>query len=485
MRACAFTASLIVTTALAGVAAAETYYVDPGGDDGASGLMGSPWLTLQHAADSVAAGDTVMVQPGNYAGMNVTTGGVDGMPITFSAENGVVVDGDNPDTPDGINVEDADWVVIEGFTVVGRTRTGIRCALGDHVTIRNNVARDNGNWGILTGFCNDLLIEGNECSGSIDEHGIYVSNSADRPIVRRNVSHDNNANGLHMNGDVSLGGDGLIEDAVVEGNVFYGNGAAGGSAINCDGCQRALIQNNLAYDNHASGISLYAIDAAMGAQDNIVVNNTIVVAADGRWALNIQDGSTGNTAYNNVLLNLGDGGSIDISMDSLPGFVSDFNVTADLFTTDGGTPLTLAEWQAQTGQDASSLVAAPDSIFVDAGADFHLAAGSSPVDAGTAMNAPATDLEGVPRPQGAAVDIGAYEWCEGDCSGAGGGPPVGAGGGGSGPGSGPSGSGGSAADDIAGEESGCGCAVPGSSASRPAALFLVLGLALAARRRQR
>ena len=34
----------------------------------------------------------------------------------------------------------------------------------------------------------------------------------------------------------------------------------------------------------------------------MVVNNTISIAADGRWALNIQDGSTGNTVLNNILL---------------------------------------------------------------------------------------------------------------------------------------------------------------------------------------
>ncbi len=39
-------------------------------------------------------------------------------------------------------------------------------------------------------------------------------------------------------------------------------------------------------------------------KNNIVVNNkTILVASDGRWALNIQDGSTGNHLYNNILWN--------------------------------------------------------------------------------------------------------------------------------------------------------------------------------------
>ncbi len=41
--------------------------------------------------------------------------------------------------------------------------------------------------------------------------------------------------------------------------------------------------------------------------------------------------------------------------------------------------------------------------------DYHLRPGSPAVDAGTATGAPAADLEGTPRPQGAGVDMGAYE----------------------------------------------------------------------------
>jgi len=51
-----------------------------------------------------------------------------------------------------------------------------------------------------------------------------------------------------------------------------------------------------------------------------------------------------------------------------------------------------------------------DPLFVDAGAgDFRLQAGSACINTGTADRAPATDILGVPRPQGAGVDMGAYE----------------------------------------------------------------------------
>ncbi len=88
--------------------------------------------------------------------------------------------------------------------------------LCDHVTIRGNVAQDNGRWGIFTGCCDDLVIEGNVASGSCIEHGIYVSNSGDRPVIRGNVVRSNDKNGIHMNGDLSVDCDGTTpQDGVI------------------------------------------------------------------------------------------------------------------------------------------------------------------------------------------------------------------------------------------------------------------------------
>src|SRR6185312_9392642 len=149
-----------------------------------------------------------------------------------------------PKTPDGINLEGASYMTLKGFTINGRTRAGIRAVKCQHVTIRDNTMDRNGYWGILTGFCDDLLIDHNVASRSIRQHGIYVSNSGDRPVILRNLAWGNSANGIHMNGDASYGGDGIISGALVEANVVYGNGATGGSGINCDGVQNSLIRNN-------------------------------------------------------------------------------------------------------------------------------------------------------------------------------------------------------------------------------------------------
>lgn len=400
------------------------YVVSPSGNDLAAGTAAAPWKTLQHAAEEVGPGDFVTVKPGNYAGFHLETSGAEGSPITFFGEPGVLVNQPNPIRTDhGINLENASWVVVDGFAVTGMIQAGIRSVgfdgdkFASHVTIRNSHAYNNGKWGILTGFVNDLLIETNETSRSVIEHGIYVSNSGDRPIIRNNRSWGNNANGIHINGDIDVGGDGIISNALVSGNIIYDNGENGGSGINMDGVQDSRIENNLLYNNHHSGISLYQINGGEPSTGNVVVNNTVYMASDGLWALNIQNGSTGNTVRNNILVSQSSSrGAIDISSSSLAGFTSDYNAVISRFTTNGGSSnQTLSQWQSSTNQDSHSAVATAAQLFVNpvagTGADYHLlASATAAINKGTNQFAPLVDLEGLARPVGALFDIGAYEW---------------------------------------------------------------------------
>jgi hypothetical protein len=427
------------------------FYVAPpaaGGNDANTGDKDHPWATLQHAADQVMPGDSVVVMPGEYTGFHLQTGGLAGQPITFAAQPGAYIVDSNANaenghghTPDGINIENWDappaigYVRIEGFIIDGdrwpdtdgvpgpdaRPRTGIRIAgspdtgFAHHIEIRNNVCLNCREWGILTGHADDMVIEGNECAYSRNQHGIYHSNSGDRALISGNILHDNFACGLHMNGDLSSGGDGIISNCVIENNVVYGNGAGGGSGINCDCVQDSTIRNNLLFDNHASGISLYQIDGAEGSTGNFITNNTIIQANDGRWGVNIRDASTGVTLRNNILLTRHSfRGGISLGPDCVSGFTSDSNATCDRFTLDDGdSVISLAAWQGSTGQDAGSINATPAALFINPlgslAEDYLLKAGSPAINAGGAQNAPNTDLRNVPRPAGPKFDIGCFE----------------------------------------------------------------------------
>ena len=412
--------ALVIASVLAwsGTALAETYYVDPRGDDGAAGTEAAPWATLQRAAERVAPGDTVMVRAGTYRGFDLRISGTQEAPIRFVAEGGAIINLDNPETPDGINLENVSWIEVEGFTVTNVSRSGIRAAECGAVTRRRNRIDAVGTWGIFTGFCDDLLIVDNQISGAGRQHGIYVSNSGDRPIVRGNTVWDCNESGIQLNGDRNEGGDGVISGALIEENIIHHTGREGGAAINLDGVVDALIRNNLLYENRANGVSIFRIDGGAPSTGNRVINNTIVMPAKTRWAVHAWDASTNTTIVNNILLSDHDTrGAIDLSADSVPGLVSDHNIVIGRFTLDDAeTILDLDAWRRATGQDASSFVATADDLFADPRQDvYEPKPGNPAIDKGRDIEgAPTRDLSRHARPAGAALDIGAHEWCKAD-----------------------------------------------------------------------
>ena len=341
-------------------------YVSLDGLDTNPGTSDLPLRTLQKAADAVEPGDIVTVRPGEYKGFmigyekNAATG-VPGRPIIFRAEPGVFINA-KAKLGDGINIEKGSWITIEGFTVKGMKRAGIRAAGGgSNIFIRNNVCSGNSVWGIFTSHIADVLIENNVCSGSLKEHGIYHSNSGDRPIIRGNTSFGNKGCGIHVNGDKSQGGDGLVSNALIEGNTLYGNGRGGGSAINCDGVINSVIRGNILYGNLNSGISLFRYNGATPSHNNVVEFNTIVNSPlSDNAALNIKDGSTGTTVTGNILLSsrAKEASYLSISDDSLEGYTSDYNIVSP----NVNSWTSIEAWRSKTGQDAHSMISNPVAV---------------------------------------------------------------------------------------------------------------------------
>src|SRR5690349_5110339 len=105
----------VFTATSSGVNAAQ-YFVSTTGSDTAAGTSDAPWRTLQRAANIVGPGDKVTVRQGNYTGFYLDTSGTAAAPIEFFAEPGVLINQRNATTPDGINLEGASYVVIDGFS---------------------------------------------------------------------------------------------------------------------------------------------------------------------------------------------------------------------------------------------------------------------------------------------------------------------------------------------------------------------------------
>jgi parallel beta-helix repeat protein len=393
----------------------QIYYVSPTGSDANAGTASLPFRQIRKAISLVQPSDTILVTDGDYLGFDLFNKlGTSNAPITIRAlgTNAVVTKTtDRTDNRDTIHVEDCAYVVVDGFRSFNANRAAMRIQGGHHVTVRNCVFGNNATWGLFTGFSDDLLIENNDCYGSVTQHGIYVSNSGDRPTLRGNRCHDNFGGGIQLNADVNIQpGDGIITGALLENNVIYNNGAGGGGAFNLDGVQDSVVRNNLLFNNHASGIIFFQIDGAEGPRGNLVCHNTIDMAADGRWALNFLQTTGTNVAQNNILLTrhsfrggLRFGDATDVANTG-----SDYNIVTRI-TPDDNAVLTLAEWQAQ-GHELHSITGTLAGVFVDADAgNYFLNTNSPALNAAQPIADLVTDLEGSARPVSAGPDIGCYE----------------------------------------------------------------------------
>ncbi len=145
-----------------------TYYVRTDGSDansGGSNTAGGAWLTIQKAAATMLAGDTVLVQPGTY-GETVTPAnhGTVGNPITYQAAGAVVIDGNNIRCQ-ALDVSGTDYLTFDGFEVTDQPDCGnsaIKIDNSDNIVIRNNVIHDTGRDAVnFYGTSSNGLVENN------------------------------------------------------------------------------------------------------------------------------------------------------------------------------------------------------------------------------------------------------------------------------------------------------------------------------------
>ncbi|MCP3682748.1 MAG: DUF1565 domain-containing protein [bacterium] len=114
----------LLVTSLAVTAAGNEYYVSKSGSDSNPGTKEQSWRTVQKAANTLTAGDTVYVRAGTYYidGQIIPKySGEYGKPITYAAHPGetVTLDGSNTDYNFRglIYINQKEYIVIDGFRI--------------------------------------------------------------------------------------------------------------------------------------------------------------------------------------------------------------------------------------------------------------------------------------------------------------------------------------------------------------------------------
>ncbi len=233
-------------------------------------------------------------------------------------------------------------------------------------------------------------------------------------------------------GAVSLGGSGAIPGTFlhVSGVQFYANGARFGGAIDVDSGAGALIANSTFEGNFTSNFG-GAIDVFNGTLTavNVTFYGNIAASSSGGGALYL--GSNGSATLRNCTLagnrapsGAADGGGLKVSNGSLilsnsiiAGNLSAFNADISGSLTSQGYNLVQnrggsAGWIASDLPNGSNPQLGPIGLNLPGSTRTMSISPVSPAyNAIPGCNgAPSADQRAVPRPQGAACDIGAYEW---------------------------------------------------------------------------
>jgi hypothetical protein len=274
-----------------------TFYVATTGSDSNPGTYSSPWLTIQHAANTVTSGATVYVMGGTYnEAVNFPNSGTESEPITFESYPGqtALISGSNVSccssnpgssgnlTEGLVTIVDGSYITISGFAIANFTTNHSRytpagvwiTGAGTGVQISNNLvynitttAGAEGNafgiavYGTSIAPISELVISGNEVYDlkTGESESVNTDGNVTHFKITNNIVHDNYNIGIDAIGDEGVGPTGYDVSTYgeISGNTVYNisgivNPGEGKSydadGIYCDGCAYVTIENNWIYN---------------------------------------------------------------------------------------------------------------------------------------------------------------------------------------------------------------------------------------------
>lgn len=267
-----------------------SYYVSKSGNDSNPGTIRLPWLTIQHAANSVSAGATVYVFGGVYnEAVNFPASGTASAPITFQSYPGqtAAIDGTGvtccglSGTEGLITIVNQSYLTIQGFELRNFATNNpslVPCGVwitgfGTGIKILNNIVHNitttsekNGNafgisvYGTSKTPITQLTINGNEVFDlrTGNSESVNVDGNVTYFAITNNLVHDNDNIGIDAIGYEGVGPVGYDEAMYgeISGNTIYNisgitNPGEGyqydADGLYCDGCAYVTFERNLIF----------------------------------------------------------------------------------------------------------------------------------------------------------------------------------------------------------------------------------------------
>jgi parallel beta-helix repeat protein len=383
--------------------AVSTLYVDgasPNCSNSGPGSATQPFCTIGKAASVVVAGQTVIVNAGDYSeNVNMTSSGTSTAPIVFTAAPGqnVMVSGQSH----GFTISNRSWITVQGFNVTQTTGDGVYVTNSWNITLRGN----------------HVSYAGQPVSGKIAK-GIRLSGVTNALVVDNTIDHNTDF-GIYLVGGTT--------GTTISGNVISYNARGfqrAAAGIDVFASNNNLIEFNVSHHNEDSGIEFRS-----GSNNNLVVNNVTYLNGDhgidmngspGQQivsnsvyknvtaGINVEGSSTGTTLANNISVDNGIGsattrGNVRVDSTSTSGTTLDYDVvflhTADVMMTWGSTKYSsLAAFVSATGQETHGIQADPLWEGADAG-DFHLVGGSPAIDSANSGVSGESDVDADGNPR--------------------------------------------------------------------------------------
>lgn len=422
---------------MAGGLAAAAVYVDAvNGDDAYTPTQAqsidTPWKTLQKARDSApdVGGSTVYVRSGTYTNLQIVSKTRTNI-LTFKPYAGELVtlagqaDAASVLANRSFYVSNSSHFRFEGFVITG----GCYVVDSSFVEIVGNdctgvPALSQTGIGMRFRRSTDVLFENNHvhyyrgAASAVVTAGALAEIGMVRFTIRGNEIHDCEYDAMSIYWKLT--------DVTIEDNYVHDINRPPGSTSHTDGIQIApQSEGGLRVTVRRNRIircfqGLFLKD---GPQTDLVIENNVVMERLSTATAFSLYNAPGARIVNNTFANMWLRGAtayppstgLIVQNNNVLGDITRFtdNATAAL-TTLASDKNNLAATYTGFTKDASDTIGS--ATFIDAaGSDYRLASGSLGVDGGVASAfTPGADLNGNPRPVGAAPDIGAYERQVGD-----------------------------------------------------------------------